>query len=506
MTDPVDQFADTRDMEATYRCVCGESFPLPKESGSCPVCGRHYDADVLRDAAADTALLPGSTGDSSFPRRDEGPDQYVGKKLEHFQIINRIGGGGMGAVYRALDESLQRYVALKVIRPSENGDHSEVQQIFQEARAQARVNHPHVAHIYYVSTDHETPFLAMELVGTHTLAQRLKYGPLPFPDVARYALQVAQALEHAAKFDIVHGDVKPSNILLVDHRTVKLTDFGLARRHSELSGDPGQTAGTPNYISPEAARGNPTDHRSDMYALGVTLFEMTFGRLPYTRHTGDLQELLLLHRSAPPEFPEPWPAELPEGWRDVLVRLLAKDPAERYQDFAELITDLQKLQPVELPNARPLLRGMAWIIDLIIFGLPIAVLRGTLESYNNPSLWLLGTLGALGIVFGLSYLQAKYGTTPGKKLLQVRIVDDHGLRPARATLGLRAVLQFLGIWKGLADFYLMHNRQFENLSTAIDIVIGVFVLVEMGFVLFAKGNSIHDRIFGTRVVLDAAAQ
>lgn len=504
MSDFADQFADTRDMEATYRCVCGESFPLPKEAGSCPVCGRRYDADVLHDAAADTALLPDSPGDEMRRRESDESDEYLGRKLGHFRIINRIGGGGMGTVYRALDESLQRYVALKVLRPGPDGDHSEVQQIFQEARAQARVNHPHVAHIYYVSTEDEIPFLAMELVGTHTLAQRLKYGPLAFPDVARFALQIAQALEHAAKFDIVHGDVKPSNILLVDHRTAKLTDFGLARRQSELAGDAASTAGTPNYISPEAARSQPTDHRSDMYALGVTLFEMTFGRLPYTRRKGDMQELLLLHRSAPPEFPEPWPAELPAAWSDVLHRLLAKDPAERYADFSELVAELRKLQPVDLPDARLLLRGFAWLFDLFLFLVPLLMLQAALQWYDRPLLWIVGTVLGATMAFGTSYLQARWGTTPGKKLLQIRIVDEHGLRPARSILALRAIFQYLLVWSSVADFFLMSSDTLISIALTLDALVLLFILVEMGFVAFGKGRCIHDRLLGTRVALDAA--
>ncbi|MCH8830772.1 MAG: protein kinase [Planctomycetes bacterium] len=436
------ELANTREMAATYRCVCGNLLPLRSDSGTCMTCGRSYDADVLRDANADTAFLsPDLEEGSGRPPRDEDALKLIGRRLGHFKILDHIGGGGMGAVYRALDESLQRYVALKVIRNvAADANDSEVQQLFQEARAQARVNHPHVAHIYYVGTDDSTPFLAMELVGTHTVAQRLRYGPLSFPDVARFALQITEALDHAAKFDIVHGDIKPSNLLLVDHRNIKITDFGLSRRLSELAQDSSNAAGTPNYMSPEATQGGRTDHRSDMYSLGVTLFEMTFGRLPYSQSSSghNLPERLRLHREARVEFPDPWPVELPEAWRHVLAKLLEKKPSDRYANFRELIAELKKLQPVTPPAARPLLRGLAWLFDGFIFSAPIIMLQFALTRVDRPLLPLLAALAGGLIPLSASYLQAWWGTTPGKRLFQIRTVDQHGLLPRKSVLAVRA--------------------------------------------------------------------
>src|SRR5205823_2027653 len=151
----------------------------------------------------------------------------------------------------ALDESLQRYVALRVIR---DGNRRLDDRLIQEARAQARVNHPHVVHIYYVGHTGEYPFFAMELVKGPTLSQRLQQGPLRFADVVRVALQAVSALEQAIRFDIVHGDIKPGNILEADPQTIKISDFGLARRVAE--GDEGSgISGTPEYMAPERVRG-----------------------------------------------------------------------------------------------------------------------------------------------------------------------------------------------------------------------------------------------------------
>ena len=268
----------------------------------------------------------------------------------------------MGAVYQALDESLQRYVALKVIHSAGGSaiDTKQIQRLLQEAIAQARVNHPNIVHIYYVGREGKTPFFAMELVPGATLADRLKDGPLPFATVVSIGEQVADALRHAADFDILHGDVKPSNILFADKGTVKLSDFGLARRLSAADLSPTSFAGTPAYLSPEAAEGRPTDIRSDMYSLGITLFEMTFGRLPYTPSGGKLVDFVQVHRTASIEFPSPWPDRLPYAWRGVLARLLAKSPADRYPNYEDLLADLRRLRPVDLPRrARPARLGVA---------------------------------------------------------------------------------------------------------------------------------------------------
>ncbi|HEX6984815.1 MAG TPA: serine/threonine-protein kinase, partial [Planctomycetaceae bacterium] len=388
----------------SYRCVCGETAELDlRTGGRCDACGRRYSAEVARLAAAETIRMPAgyeepveadpveadpdtepqgeanraadSPGDVTTIVTSEAAPQPEAalppdRRLGHFRVVGRLGRGGMGDVYRALDESLQRYVALKVLRPTANGPAAGSvgpARLLQEARAQARVNHPGVVHIYYVSPDPERPFLAMELVPGPTLADRLKAGPLPYAETVDVALQIARALRHAARYDVVHGDIKPGNILLAGDGGVKLSDFGLARRLSgRREGPAGPITGTPHYLPPEVVAGAEPDVRSDMYALGVMLFEMTFGRRPYTVETGNLRDHIQAHRSAPPEFPDPWPADLPEGWRDVLARLLEKNPDDRYQTHDELIADLERLRPVDLPRAGRIGRGLAWLTDLFL--------------------------------------------------------------------------------------------------------------------------------------------
>ncbi len=224
-----------------YRCVCGEAIQLDTErGGSCSSCNRRYSETALQDSVAQTMSLAEinacSSADTKFQVHEQ--DQWIGRELEHYRIVEPLGQGGMGQVYRALDQSLQRYVAVKVIRTGKNSieDTRQLRRLFQEATAQARVNHPNIAHIYYVGRDSDTPFLAMELVDGHTLAKEIESGPMSFGGIVYAAMQIADALRHAIEFDIVHGDIKPSNILITQKGSIKLADFGLARRMSEAAG------------------------------------------------------------------------------------------------------------------------------------------------------------------------------------------------------------------------------------------------------------------------------
>ncbi len=443
-------------------------------------------------------------------------DPLIDTLVGHYRIISRIGRGGMGSVYRALDTSLERYVALKFIQrdPAADAEQEELEQLLQEARAQARVNHPHVAHIYFVSRDQTSPFLAMELVQGPTLQQRIAEGPLPYGMVIALAVQIVEALSHAARFDIVHGDIKPSNILFADSGTIKLSDFGLARRLSHPNDPQLAKGGTPLYFSPEAVRGEGQDIRSDMYSLGLMLFEMTFGRPAYTLQGETLLERLQCHLTSAVELPEPWPDELPQAWRDVLVRLLAKSPDERYQDYDELLADLERLKPISLPRAGRLLRGGAWFVDLGLasaaqgflyapFG--ISAVREFLDA--RPVLGFLSACTSLVVPLVTSFLLARLRTSAGKRLFQIRIVDRHGLSPAQPKRAARGVFQFLPVWITAAAYIAADGLHFDWLAAAISYSGWSFVAIDAGFALFSRRcRSMHDMIFGTQVVLDVVSR
>lgn len=502
----------------SYRCVCGETIPLDTvEGGSCSVCERRYAADVLRGAFAETVRFDDEEQVDSPDVVERSADQRVGRTFGHYEIVSRLGRGGMGTVYRALDKSLQRYVALKVIRPGKQAvsDTRQLQRLFQEAIAQARVNHPNVVHIYHVGREGDSPFLAMELVDGVTLGEKLDGGSLPFEQVIEIALQIVDALKHSVSFDILHGDIKPGNILLTSDGAVKLSDFGLARRLSQTTDAPTDFAGTPSYMAPEAVEPSSADVRSDMYSLGVTLFEMAFGRLPYTFDGSSISDWINTHRESPIEFPDPWPAENPQRFRHVLEKLLAKSPEDRYQGYDELLADLRELRPEQRPKAGRVQRGLAWFIDLALANTVLQILSAPVLSIEwgelrgrpvvalvLPILVLL--VGVAGPLLAAA-IQTYWGTTPGKKLFQIRIVDRHGLRPTQPTLAARVAFQMLPLAPAAVT-------PVEQVLGGVGLLL-IAVLIQLVVVVDAAtaivrrdGRSLHDFLFDTKVVLDVALQ
>ncbi len=486
------------------------------DGGVCASCGRHYSSDVLRTAFAETMPL-GEVGAEPRGPSSGGAEQdaRIGKTFDHFEIIASLGEGGMGSVYRALDKSLQRYVALKVIRSGEQSakDTQQLQRLFQEAIAQARVNHPNVVHIYYVGRNEDSPFLAMELVEGETLSDQLADGPLPFVEVVNIAIQVADALRHSVRYDILHGDIKPSNILLAPHGVAKLSDFGLARRLSQAADGEVGIAGTPIYMAPESMHPDVTDVRSDMYSLGVTLFETTFGRLPYDFGGGTVADCMEKHKTAAVEFPDPWPIEVPARWRAVLARLLAKSPEDRYQNYDALLLDLRALRPVDVPKAGRVQRALAWLVDLALVNTVLQVLTNPFVGDElrqmldgrllvTPLVLLVGAAAPLLA----SAVQAYWGITPGKKLFQIRVVDRHGLVPSQATLAARMVFQMLPLWAGALGLGLQLLGADVILAVAaIGLTLAVIADSALAFIR-RDGRSLHDILFDTRVVLDVAVR
>lgn len=271
-----------------------------------------------------------------------------GARLGHFELHEKIGGGGMGRVYRATDTRLGRVVALKVLSPEQAADRDTVLRFQNEARSSARLSHYGVAEVFYSGEDKGLPFIVFEFIEGHNLRNLVEQrGPLPLPEAISYTIQIAEALSHAAERNVVHRDVKPSNVLVMADGRTKLIDLGLARvQRGEESGSDltasGVTLGTFDYISPEQAR-DPrlADGRSDMYSLGCTLFYMLAGRPPFADGTV-LQKLLQHQGDEPPDIRSLRP-ELPEDVSRVLRKMMAKDPRRRFQNCAELIAALQAL-------------------------------------------------------------------------------------------------------------------------------------------------------------------
>jgi serine/threonine protein kinase len=282
-----------------------------------------------------------------------------GDRIGKYRILSHVATGGMGTVYKALDEQLDRLVALKVLSPEMLGNSILVERFRREARHAARLNHRNVVTLYEFGEDGDRLFLAMEFVQGIDLAEYIaRRGKLAPEEARRILLQAAKALDHAFTQGLTHRDIKPSNFLLAQdgHRTVvKLTDMGLARTINEEEfrvTRAGTTVGTVDYLSPEQARdSSAADVRSDIYSLGCTFYHMLAGQPPFAE--GGLGERIYKHLAAEPDDVRKLNPEVPAGLWFVLQRMLAKAPDDRYQTPAELIKALKVLPQGPAPVRPP---------------------------------------------------------------------------------------------------------------------------------------------------------
>lgn len=278
------------------------------------------------------------------------PERYLGRSLGKYRVSKVIGAGAYAWVYEARDTDLEIQVALKVLRPEFAGNVLVEARFRREATTAARLRHPHIVTVRDVGQADGTTFVAMDLLPS-TLGRRLDVtGRIPEDEVVRLGLDVATALAAAHSAGVVHRDIKPDNILIGEHGEGVVGDFGLARAiEVEVSATgSGIVVGTPQFFSPEQARGIDLDGRSDLYALGVTLFRAATGVLPFDG--GDWYSIARQHVEEPPPRPRALAPELTEAFEQVVLRLLAKAPEDRYADAGELATALQAL-PTAPSNA-----------------------------------------------------------------------------------------------------------------------------------------------------------
>ncbi len=274
----------------------------------------------------------------------DSPDDLSGIDLGHFRIERRIGTGGMGTVFLAQDERLQRSVALKILSPSQLSDPASIQRFQNEARAAARLDHDHVARVYFYGEEQGVHFIAFEYVQGNNLRDILRArGRLEPAEAVSYAVQLATALCHTSACGVVHRDIKPSNIIITPHGKAKLVDLGLARKESlETSAHltvAGTTLGTFDYIAPEQAKDpRSVDVRSDIYALGGTLYHMLTGELPYPE--GTVLQRLLDHQDKDPPDPALRNRRVPPALSAIVKRMLAADLRKRYATAEDLLRDL----------------------------------------------------------------------------------------------------------------------------------------------------------------------
>ena len=397
----------------------------------CPKCGAEYD---------DASTLCPNDGEALALQ-----DDLVGRVLaDKYRIEERISEGGMGAVYRATHVLMDKTVAIKVLRPSLAVDEKLVARFTREARAASRLGHPHAITVMDFGEDSGLVFLVMEYLRGRTLKDLIREeGPLPIDRVVEISRQIADALDAAHAQGVVHRDLKSDNIMLVEinggRDWVKVVDFGIAKimepTDPELTA-PNLVIGTPHYMSPEQCSRSTVDARSDVYSLGVIIYEMLTGHVPFTADSPT--EVLLKHlREQPPSVREERPA-LPLAVDRVVMRALAKRPEERFQTAGELASALALaatgVEQTATFAERPRIvvpvgeeREEATVVQSAVAAPPVAT--GPAPSRPKPWQMLVPGLVLLVVVFGIFYALHRGGSGTDKE--QPPVVTEPGVQPVR---------------------------------------------------------------------------
>ncbi|MGB7434939.1 MAG: protein kinase [Candidatus Acidiferrum sp.] len=322
----------------------------------------------------------------------------IGKMLGNYRVVSKLGQGGMGAVYRARDEVLQRDVAIKVLSSRTVAEKSAKDFLLNEARAACALNHPNVCTIYQVGEAEGEPYIAMEFIEGKPLSALMGKDGLPVESVLRYGVQIAGALAHSHGRNLIHRDLKSSNVMVTPEGLVKVLDFGLARRlrkevldetvltdaQATMGGvteeSTGGLTGTVPYMPPELLRGQEVDHRGDIWSLGVVLYEVASGKLPFRGQTSIETSAAILH-----QMPAALPAWIPNGLWAIVQRCLAKEPQQRYQRASEVQAALEAIQSAS---------GVAAVAATPPGGPPTTVIRGIrhVGVKDGDVLLLVGTM------------------------------------------------------------------------------------------------------------------
>jgi Tol biopolymer transport system component len=339
-----------------------------------------------------------------------------GNRIGPYEIVSLLGSGGMGQVYQARDTRLNRTVALKVLPAYSSGDAAQRNRLLKEARAASALNHPNVVTLHDIVHEDGRDALVLEYVAGQSLRQRIRQEVLPLKDVLNYAIQIADALAAAHAAGIIHRDIKPGNIMINDGGMIKVLDFGLAKQTAfgplddtaSMTAE-GVIAGTIAYMSPEQARGEEVDARSDLYSFGVVLYEMATGKLPFPGSTSAvIFEGILSKAPVPPRQLSP---QLPETLEQIIAKTLKKDRNLRAQTATELRSELEGLQRALLAPSAPL----------------APVVRPARRTSRLISIWLAAALGTVVVALaGWHMLSGRGGEPSGKNATFTQLTDQAG--------------------------------------------------------------------------------
>ncbi len=339
-------------------------------------------------------------------------DAFIGQVLEdRYELIEKIGEGGMAVVYKARDKRLNRLVAVKIMRKEMAGDRELRQRFFAESQAVAMLSSPNIVAVYDVSHSADIEYIVMELVDGITLQQYMKRkGPIPSREAVYFAKQIARALAHAHARGVVHRDIKPHNMLLLRDGTLKVGDFGIAALENEVSDESGTAVGSIHYIAPEQIRGEVPDARSDLYSLGVVLYEMLTGQRPFT---GDsVGEIAVKHINTSPVPPRELVSGIHPELERITLRAMQPDIHARYQSAEELIADLENFTALMNELEDEAEAEMAVVTPSVV---PVrSVSEMSKEKYRRRRRrsarvsYLTGTLCVLLVAIGLGSFLLRY--------------------------------------------------------------------------------------------------
>ncbi|MHB8060706.1 MAG: Stk1 family PASTA domain-containing Ser/Thr kinase, partial [Gaiellaceae bacterium] len=362
------------------------------------------------------------------------PDPLIGTLFDgRYKILKKLGAGGMATVYLAEDQELGRRIAIKILNSKHASDTQFVERFRREASSAAGLSHPNIVQIYDRGNAEGTYYIAMELIDGRTLKELvIQRGPSPILVAVNYGRQILAALRFAHRNGLVHRDIKPHNVLVDDEGRIKVTDFGIARAGASEMTEVGSIIGTAQYLSPEQARGAPVDDRSDLYSVGVLLYELLTGVAPYNGDTP--VEIAMKHLSAVPEPPSSRRPEVPPELDAVVLRALAKNPDDRYQNAEEMDADLSaiskgmEISATTTDAATTVLAGAGLSAPTMISKAPTRVAPPTGPSaptpppppdyYNGATVrrpiwpWLLALALAIavGVAFWIVYRQLSEST------------------------------------------------------------------------------------------------